>query len=168
MASKERVEFVNTTETTIIWVEHGATESKEGRSRAVKPGESIFFTEEDIRIQEKEDKNAFILDGRLRRVGKNRELIPSQIKIRDDMSALEIELFVKNTADAKALGTKMRYLTSMGTANAIMAECEKQDKPVSFIRSCLKKVNSLAENKRVDLKNRDKDEKKLAKENKDD
>ncbi len=156
----KRIEFRNTTENEIIWVTRGATDMKDGNPYKILPGKSVHLTEEDVRLQVTEFEDPRFTDGRLRRADKLDTLVASEIRVRDDMSELEIKMVVENAISIKSLALKMRPLTSIATVNAIMDECEKQDKPISWLKSCLKKVNSLSDQLQIKFKYQERDNKK--------
>lgn len=160
MKQQKRIEFRNTTENEIIWVTRGATVIKDGLPFKVLPGKSVHLTEEDVRIQKDETEDPRFTDGRLRRADKLDTLVASEIKVRDDMSELEIKMVVEKAISLKSLALKIRQLTSIATVNAFMDECEKQDKPISWLKSCLKKVNSLSDQLQIKFKYQERDNKK--------
>ncbi len=156
----KKIEYRNTTEHEIIWIDKGATPIKEGRPYRVLPGKSVHITEEDYNILVVEGEDKRFTEGKLRRADKLDTIVASEIIVRDDMSELEIKMVVENAISLKSLALKIRQLTSIATANAFMAECEKQDKPISWLKSCLKKVNSLSDQLHIKFKYQERDNKK--------
>ena len=156
----KKVEYKNCTDNEIIWVEQGNTPTRAGVPIGVKPGASVFLTEDDIIIQKYERKDQRFLDGRLREANSPEAMIPSQIRVRDDMSSEEIVIVVKNLKSAQELANKLKSLSSIATVTAFMDECEKQDRQVSFMKTCLRKLNALSGQMEIKLKNLVKESKK--------
>lgn len=145
------LEFRNTTENTLLWITVGE------EARKVPPGESTFMTENQKKVLA---KHPSIISGELRQVT-GKEILSGDIKVRDDMNDMEIKYMVEKCPTAQALSIKMRNLTSVTTVSQIRDECEKQDKPISFMRTCMNKINAIQDRLAIELKNAAKEERKV-------
>ena len=156
-------QFRNCSQNEIMWIEKGNTLHKEGYPVAVHAGKSVWLTDEDIRIQKEEREDPRFVDGRLVEAGNAESLVSGEIRVRNDMTEVEMKIVVENLASTTDLGNKLKVLTSIATVNNIMDECERQDKPISYMKSCLNKVNALSGEMEIKLKNLAKDTRKKEK-----
>jgi hypothetical protein len=152
----KKVEFKNVTIGETIFITTGRNDRSEGRPTRVDPGKSAFLTPDDLDFYRDDPR---FVKGKIRKAGLD-TILAGDIKVRDDMSDIEITVLVEKTKDARSLGNKMKPLTSITTVSGILDACKKQDKPFSFIETCLRKLNTLSDRMEIDIKNMKKDEKK--------
>jgi hypothetical protein len=154
-AKLKKVEYKNVTDGETMFITVGRTDLRDGKATKVLPGKSVFLNPDDIDFY-KEDVR--FVKGRIRKATID-TLLSGNIEVRDDMSEIEIQVFVERVTSAKSLGNKMKSLTSITTVSGILDQCKKQDKPYSLIETCLRKVNSLSDRMEIDIKNMKKDAK---------
>lgn len=152
----KKVEYKNVTPGETMFITVGRNDRSEGRPFKVDPGKSAFLTPDDIDFY-KTDKR--FVRGKIRKAGLD-TILSGDIKVRDDMSDIEITVLVEKTKDARTLGNKIKPLTSITTVSGLLEACKKQDKAFSFIETCLRKLNTLSEQVRIDVKNAKKEAKK--------
>ena len=155
-AKIKKVEYKNVTIGETMFITVGRTDNSEGRPFKVEPGKSAFLTPDDIDFYKSDKRFA---RGKIRKAGLD-TILAGDIKVRDDMADIEITVLVEKTKDARTLGNKLKPLTSITTVSSVLDACKKQDKPFSFIETCLRKLNTLSDQERIDVKNAKKEEKK--------
>jgi hypothetical protein len=153
----KKIEYRNVTPGETIFLTIERTErNPEGRPIMVSPSKSVFLNEDDIEFYK---NDARFVRGRIRPAGVD-TVLAGDIQVRDDMSDLEIQVFIEKMETAKVLGNKLKPLASITTVSGILDQCKKQDKPYSLIETCLRKLNTLSKGMSIEIKNAKKDEKK--------
>lgn len=132
----ELTEFVNTSDTINITVLQD-----NGKPKTIKPGESAWLSENDIRHQE---KDSFFREGLMRKAQAGKP-VPHVIEVRDSMTEGEIEKFVKDTETTQLFGKNLANLDSKNTLKRVTEEVFKQNKPARFLQCIERRLEKLRE-----------------------
>ncbi len=144
MATKqERIEYINTTGSVDVWVDHSTDYQDKPEPVCVKPGESVFLTKDDELRNKRQSKEIFS-NGLLRRAGLTKDIV-AEIDIRNEMAEIEIREFVKRSNIIKIFGSKLRKIDSLNTLTLILNQVKEQNKTYNYIVAVEKRVNKIEE-----------------------
>jgi len=138
---EETFEYINTTNGEGMRKETMAFTMENGRTKFVKPGKSVFFTQKEI-DEHLADEDRRFLDGRIRARDVSEDALKN-IKASDTMSEMEIEVLVRDAENSKSLAGKLARVNSIPTLATFKKYVEKYDKPVSILNVVLNRLNKL-------------------------
>ena len=137
----ETYEYINLTNLTerpeIMFFE--LSKGKDAVVRKVLPGQSIWFTQQDLdKYMAFGDKR--FLDRRI--IAKNKDGgIVDNIIANDDLSEMEIEILVKETEKSTSFRGKISKINAVPTLKLFLKFVEKYDKPMSFYKMCKNRID---------------------------
>jgi hypothetical protein len=126
---KKKTEYVNTT-TYPIWVEKLNLKRDGIVAFEVKPGKSVHF---DLEEEEMNQTNSpvYFLQGQLRAADAKLDALKS-LKVRNEMSHLEIVKYVEITEEVEKFTEDLQQLTSLNTLELFETEVKKSNKTIDF------------------------------------
>ena len=111
----------------------------DGTTKKVFPGKSIFFTQRDIDNHlAMEDKR--FKEGRIRPKDA-KDFLGSRTG--DEMSEMEIEMFVRDTTDQTVFLDKVSQINASPTMHLFLDFVKKYDRSFSFFDACTKRLQEL-------------------------
>lgn len=126
---KTKIEYINTTNFT-IWLDKYNIKGDGLEGLAIEPGKSAFLTPEEEEMN-KTNSPSYFLQGQLR-IADAGDGALVEIKVRNDMSQLEIVKYVERIEDIEVFREEIQTLTSINTIELVIEEVKKSNKTLDF------------------------------------
>lgn len=142
------IEYVNTVEYP-VWVDVFNVKGDELVGKCVNPGESVFFTEEELRINKMNGPNHF-LDGRLRPADSEAGSA-ALIQVKNDMSLLEIQKYIEKVELIETFKSDLKEVTSLNTLNLMKQHVKNFNKTIDFYMAIEERIRTVETEKEASL-----------------